>query len=90
MTVLAEVTRSGVVESRHHGSVVGLAADGSTVLSLGTPELPVFGRSSNKPLQAVAMVTADLVLPSELLVLTASSHSGERDHIVGRRAAHRR
>jgi L-asparaginase II len=83
VTVLAEVTRSGVVESRHHGSLVGLAADGSTALSLGRPEVAVFGRSSNKPLQAVAMLTAGLVLPSELLVLTASSHSGERDHIVG-------
>lgn len=29
------------------------------------------------------MLTAGLVLPSELLALTASSHSGERDHIVG-------
>ena len=37
-------------------------------------------------MQAVAMVTAGLSLPPELLVLTASSHSGERDHIVGVRA----
>ena len=83
MTVLAELTRSGVVESRHHGSLVGLSADGLTVLSIGTPEEAVFGRSSNKPLQAVAMLTAGLILPPELLVLTASSHSGERDHVVG-------
>ena len=86
MTVLAEVTRSGMVESRHHGSLVGLAADGSVALSIGTPDAPCFGRSSNKPLQAVAMLTAGLQLPSELLVLACSSHSGERDHIVAVRA----
>ena len=86
MTVLAEVTRSGFVESRHHGSLAALNVDGAVVLSVGSPGLAVFGRSSNKPMQAVAMVEAGLDLPPELLVLTCSSHSGERSHVVGVRA----
>ena len=81
MVVVAEVVRSGMVESRHHGSVAGLAADGSVVLSVGDITSPVFGRSSNKPMQAVAMVTAGLQLPSDLLAVVAASHSGEPAHL---------
>jgi len=33
--VVAEVVRSGMVESRHRGAVAGLAADGTQVISAG-------------------------------------------------------
>jgi L-asparaginase II len=81
--VLVEVERSGFVESRHRGSVAGLAADGEPVVRLGSPDEPVFPRSANKPLQAVAMVRAGLGLENELLALASASHSGEDFHVEG-------
>jgi L-asparaginase II len=81
--VLVEVERSGFVESRHRGSVAGLAADGSSALRLGSPEDPVFPRSANKPMQAVAMVRNGLGLENELLALASASHSGEDFHVDG-------
>ncbi|MDN3359735.1 asparaginase [Actinomadura sp. DC4] len=81
--VLVEVERSGFVESRHRGSVAGLAADGSTAVRLGSPEDPVFPRSANKPMQAVAMVRHGLGLEGELLALASASHSGEDFHVDG-------
>jgi L-asparaginase II len=83
--VLVEVERSGFVESRHRGAVVGLAADGSAALRLGDVAGPVFPRSANKPFQALAMLRAGLTLDGELLALTAASHSGEDFHVQGAR-----
>lgn len=79
---LAEVVRSGFVESVHHGSVVVLGSDG-VLLELGDVTSPVFPRSTNKPLQAVAMLRAGLDLDGELLALASSSHSGEPFHLDG-------
>ncbi|MGW0563675.1 asparaginase [Streptomyces sp. NPDC003016] len=76
--VLAEVVRSGFVEGCHRGSLVVLAADGSVELAVGDPYAPVFPRSSNKPMQAAAVLRAGLGLSGERLALAASSHSGER------------
>jgi L-asparaginase II len=81
--VLAEVERSGFVESWHRGSVSTLAADGSPAVRLGSPAEPFFPRSSNKPMQAAAMVRAGLGLENELLALAAASHSGEDFHVDG-------
>ena len=77
------MVRSGFVEGHHRGSVVALAADGSRVLDLGSPDVPVFPRSSNKPLQAVGMLDAGLDLDGELLALASASHSGEPFHLEG-------
>ncbi|GFM98502.1 hypothetical protein Sfulv_33130 [Streptomyces fulvorobeus] len=74
--VLAEVVRSGFVEGLHRGSLVVLAADGSVEYALGDPAAPVFPRSSNKPMQAAAILRAGLDLGGERLALTAASHSG--------------
>jgi L-asparaginase II len=84
--VLAEVIRSGFVESRHRGAVAAIAADGSVVLSAGTTDVPIFPRSSNKPFQAAAMLSCGLKLDGELLALAAASHSGEDFHVAGVRA----
>ncbi|MFI1105585.1 asparaginase [Streptomyces melanogenes] len=79
--VLAEVVRSGFVEGHHRGSLVVLAADGSVELALGDPAAPVFPRSSNKPMQAAAVLRAGLDLSGERLALAAASHSGEGFHL---------
>ncbi|WP_445277532.1 asparaginase [Streptomyces sp. DSM 41033] len=79
--VLAEVVRSGFTEGRHRGSLVLLAADGSVEFALGDPAAPVFPRSSNKPMQAAAILRAGLDLSGERLALAAASHSGEGFHL---------
>jgi L-asparaginase II len=81
--VLAEVVRSGFVESRHRGVVVALAANGMFAFTAGSANAPVFPRSSNKPLQAAAMLRVGLPLEGELLALAAASHSGEDFHARG-------
>ncbi len=83
--MLAEVVRSGVVESRHRGSLAVLAADGSVALAAGAAGKPMFPRSSNKPMQAAAMLGCGLDLAGNLLALAAASHSGEEFHIEGAR-----
>lgn len=81
--VLAEVWRGELAESVHRGTVVGLDADGSATIAIGTPDAVTFPRSSNKPLQALAMVRAGLDLDGELLALACASHSGEEFHLRG-------
>jgi L-asparaginase II len=75
--IVAEVVRSGFVESVHHGSVAVL---GGT--SRGDVTSPVFPRSSNKPLQAVGMLRTGLVPRDEAdLALISGSHFGEPFHV---------
>jgi L-asparaginase II len=83
LPVVAEVVRSGFVESRHRGSVVAVAPDGTVLWAVGVVDSPMFPRSSNKPLQATAMVRNGLPLRGRLLALTCASHSGESEHIAG-------
>ncbi|MCP3420934.1 asparaginase [Nocardioides pinisoli] len=81
--VVAEIVRSGFVEGHHYGSIVALAADGSVDWSVGEVAAQVLPRSSNKPIQALAMVELGLDLPDDLLALACASHSGEPFHIEG-------
>lgn len=83
MDVVAEVERSGLIESRHRGSVVRTAPDGEVAWSVGDPDAVVYPRSCNKPLQVQAMLEAGLQLDSRLLALASSSHSGEDFHLDG-------
>jgi len=80
--ILAEVVRSGFVESRHHGSVVVLDAAGGVLATAGDVTGPVFPRSSNKPLQAVGMLRAGLESadPADL-ALISGSHYGQPFHV---------
>jgi L-asparaginase II len=83
LPVVAEIVRSGFVEGHHYGSIVALAADGSVDWSVGEVSAPVLPRSSNKPIQALAMVELGLDLPDDLLALACASHSGEPFHVEG-------
>ena len=59
---VAITRRSGFDESVHFGAVVGLASSGDIAFAVGDPSAPIYPRSSNKPMQAVAMVRAGLQL----------------------------
>lgn len=81
--MLAEIIRSGFIESRHRGSLLILGADGAPLLRAGQVTQPMFPRSVNKPLQAAALLRAGLDLDGKLLALAAASHSGEDFHLAG-------
>ncbi|WP_433055783.1 asparaginase [Dactylosporangium sp. CS-033363] len=79
---LAEVVRNEFVESRHHGSVVVLGADGEVAAWAGDVLGAVFPRSSSKPLQAVGMLRAGLDVDGPDLALVAASHRGQAVHVT--------
>ncbi|MFJ5990667.1 asparaginase [Lentzea sp. NPDC092896] len=79
--LLAEVTRSGFVESLHHGSVVGLLPSGDVGFSVGAVQDPVLPRSCMKPFQALACLTAGAPLEGPALAIAAGSHTGEDRHV---------
>lgn len=81
--ILAEVVRSGFVESVHHGSVVVLDAAGQVLAAAGDVAGPSFPRSANKPLQTVGMLRAGLrtAEPADL-ALISGSHFGEPFHVA--------
>ncbi|MDX3662723.1 asparaginase [Streptomyces sp. ID05-26A] len=78
--LLAEVTRSGFVESLHHGSVIGLLPSGAVGVSVGAVEDPVLPRSCMKPFQALACLSAGAPLAGPALAIAAGSHTGENRH----------
>jgi L-asparaginase II len=63
--------------------VIALGADGRPVVAAGAVDVPMFPRSSNKPIQAAAMLRCGLELNGKLLALAAASHSGEDFHVGG-------
>ena len=83
--LLAVTRRSDLVESQHFGAVVALERDGSIAFSVGDPNTIVYPRSSMKPLQATAMVSAGLDLPPRLLALVCASHDGRPEHLAAAR-----
>ena len=80
MIELVRVIRSGFHEGSHYGAVVITNADGSVALARGPVDAPVFPRSSNKPFQAMAMLTSGAPLAGPYLALASASHSGELIH----------
>ena len=79
--VLAKVTRGDLVESLHLGHLIVLNSDGSTYLSKGSPELPIYPRSAIKSLQAAAMLNSALKVEEKELAIICASHSGSQSHI---------
>lgn len=77
---LAVVERSGFVESRHAGAAVVLSPDGEVTATHGNADALVLPRSSLKPLQAVACITAGAPLEGEQLALSTASHIGTDRH----------
>jgi len=81
MQVIAEVVRSGFVESVHRGTVAHVGPDGEVLRAWGDPDAQVFPRSCNKPIQALGMLRAGLPLDGPLLALAMASHSAEAFHL---------
>lgn len=77
---LAVIERSGFVESRHVGAAVVLSSDGDVIARHGNVDALILPRSSLKPLQAVACITAGAVLEGEQLAISTASHVGTDRH----------
>jgi L-asparaginase II len=78
---IAVSMRSGLEESVHHGAGVAIGPGGTTVASVGDPDLVVYPRSCLKPMQAFAMVAAGLALDDEQLAIACASHDGSGVHL---------
>ena len=78
---LAVIERSGFVESRHAGAAIVLDSDGTPIATLGDTASPILPRSSLKPVQALACLTAGAPLEGERLALATASHSGTDRHV---------
>lgn len=77
---LAVVERSGFIESRHAGAAVVLSPDGEVIARHGNADALILPRSSLKPLQAVACITAGASLEGQQLAMSTASHSGTDRH----------
>ncbi len=82
--ILAEVTRGGVVESRHAGIAAVVDASGAIVHRWGDIDTPVFPRSAVKALQALPFIesgAADAFACTDAeLALACASHAGMPMH----------
>ncbi len=82
---LAEVTRGGIVESVHRGSIAVCDQHGRLLYSAGDPASITFTRSALKPLQALPFVAAGGVerfgYSAAQVALMCGSHAGETRHV---------
>ena len=83
--VIAEVTRGGIVESRHTGAFCVVDGEGRVLKSAGDIEAPVFPRSAIKAFQCVPLIESGAAdhfgFSEEELALACASHSGEAAHV---------
>jgi L-asparaginase II len=77
---LAYLTRAGIIESRHHGLVCLTGPDGKLIQELGNSKKLIYPRSAVKPLQALALRRAGLILSGAQLAMSSASHQGTTEH----------
>ncbi len=83
--VIAEVTRGGIVESRHTGAYAVSDRAGRIIASAGDIDIPVFPRSAIKAFQCLPVIESGAAdrfgFTDEEIALACSSHNGEPDHV---------
>jgi L-asparaginase II len=88
--VIAEVTRGGIVESRHRGAYAVVDASGHVVAAEGAIAAPVYPRSAIKAFQCLPVIESGAAdrfgFSEEEIALCCSSHNGEADHVRVARA----
>jgi L-asparaginase II len=84
--VLVEVTRGGVVESRHRGSFAVADAQGRLAASAGDVGTPVYPRSAVKAFQALPVIAEGAAdrfgFSAAEIALACASHGGEAEHVA--------
>jgi L-asparaginase II len=88
--VIAEVTRGGIVESRHTGAFAVVDAAGKLLRSGGDITAPVFPRSAIKAFQCVPLIESGAAdrfgFTDDEIALSCASHNGEPAHVSVARA----
>jgi L-asparaginase II len=88
--VVAEVTRGGIVESRHRGAYAVVDPSGHVVSAEGAIAAAIYPRSAVKAFQCLAMVESGAAdrfgLTDEEIALCCASHNGEPQHVRVARA----
>jgi len=83
--VIAEITRGGIVESRHRGAFAVLDATGHVVSAEGAIAAAVYPRSAVKAFQCLPVVESGAAdrfgFTDEEIALCCASHNGEPDHL---------
>lgn len=83
--ITVEVTRGGVVESRHRGAAAIVDVRGAVQAAWGDIQRPVYPRSAIKALQALALVETGAAeaygFGDRELALACASHNGEPAHV---------
>jgi L-asparaginase II len=80
--LLAVRTRSGLVETSHHGAVAAFDQSGSLVVESGDIDRVFYLRSSAKPFQAFVAQQAGAALTRQQLAIACASHDGDPVHIA--------
>ncbi|MEU4316801.1 asparaginase [Nocardia sp. NPDC024068] len=79
---LVEMVRSGFRECVHRGSVVIIGPDGDPTYEAGSVHVPIYPRSTNKPMQALTLLKHGFEpLDDAELAIATASHTGEPEHI---------
>ena len=85
MKLVCNVTRGGSIESRHQVNTLVIDEAGKIILSSGDPKQITCIRSSLKPFQAAAVISAGAVdsagFSNEEIALMCASHNGEEVHV---------
>jgi L-asparaginase II len=83
--VIAEVTRGGIVESRHRGAFCVMDQSGHVIAAEGGIAAPVYPRSAIKAFQALPLIETGAAdrfgFADEEIALACSSHNGEPEHV---------
>lgn len=83
--LLAEVTRGGIVESRHRGAYAVSDSQGRIVASAGDIAQAVFPRSAIKAFQCLPVIESGAAgkyrFSDEEIALACASHNGEPSHV---------
>ncbi|GBD84775.1 L-asparaginase II [bacterium BMS3Abin02] len=80
--MLAEVVRSGLVESTHDGAIAAVTPEGALVASLGDIDRVFFLRSAAKPFQATVSQELGADLVPEQMAVACASHRGHPVHVA--------
>lgn len=83
-SVLVEITRGAIVESRHRGHVAAVDGKGRLIAHLGDPGTVTYLRSSAKPFQGLPLVVSGAAdrfgFTESEVAIACGSHSGEPLH----------
>ena len=81
---MVEVTRSGEIESFHHGVAVLINSSGNVLKEWGNSEINIYPRSALKPIQTLNLykdgIAESMELTEEQIAITTASHHAEKFH----------